>query len=257
MKEIIVPTPCLTQQEIQNYLQSNTDDEKRYRIENHLLDCPLCSAAVEGYAEHYNFEEHNDLEDLRARIDEQHQMDKAQVITMPRRRPVLARIAAAAAVLLLVAAAAWYYLSPPVTTEQLFLSYYEPTDVPGLSRVRSGSEEVTSLQKATELYRQKEYTASQLAFESLLAEEPELENAVLYTGLSALAAEDYAAAIDYFGDTRQSSPNYWEDATWYLALTYLKQGDRTMASVLLEELIQRDLPYYQERAIELKDKLDK
>ena len=105
MKEIIVPTPCLTQQEIRNYLQSNTDDEKRYRIENHLLDCPLCNAAVEGLSEHYNFEEHNDLDELEDTIRDQYQESEVKVVEMPRRRPILARIASVAAILLLVVAA--------------------------------------------------------------------------------------------------------------------------------------------------------
>ena len=209
MKEVIVPTPCLTQQEIRNYLQSNSDADTRYRVENHLLDCPLCSAAVEGFADHYNFEEHEELDELEETIRRRYQMEENQVIQMPRRRPLFARIAAAAAVLLIGAAATWYYLTPPMTNEQLFLSYYNPTDVPGLSRVRSASEETTTLQQAIELYRQEKYAKSQAVFEAILAEEPKQMTAALYAGLAALAAKDYALAIDHLGETRQNSIDYW------------------------------------------------
>jgi hypothetical protein len=251
MKDFIVSTPCLSQIEIQNYLQSNIDDDTRYRVENHLLECPLCDAAVEGYAAHYNFDEHTDLDELESAVMEQYKLEKNQVIPIARSRPLLARLAAAAVILLVGAAGIWYYLNPSQTSEQLFLAYYEPTDVPGLSRVRGEVNEANLFEQALELYRQKNYAASQQAFEKLTNEEIQTEMSGLYAGLSALAADDLAAAIDHLGAARQLENDYWEDATWYLALSYLHQGDRDMSKILLEELIQRDLPYYQERAKQL------
>ena len=40
---------CLTEAEIEGYVKGELSGEMRFRVENHLLDCPLCADAVEGF----------------------------------------------------------------------------------------------------------------------------------------------------------------------------------------------------------------
>jgi anti-sigma factor RsiW len=39
---------CLGREELRAYLEDPISAEDRRRVENHLLDCPLCSDALEG-----------------------------------------------------------------------------------------------------------------------------------------------------------------------------------------------------------------
>ncbi len=49
MKTLLHPKKCLTYKMLQAYYSSELPVEKRFEVENHLLDCPLCSDALEGY----------------------------------------------------------------------------------------------------------------------------------------------------------------------------------------------------------------
>ena len=48
MSKIFDVRPCLSREEITEYLTGSLTETKRFEIENHLLDCPLCSDAVDG-----------------------------------------------------------------------------------------------------------------------------------------------------------------------------------------------------------------
>lgn len=50
MKPIFQIHQCLSEENIKGYLTNRLSEEERFRVENHLLDCPLCSDAVDGYA---------------------------------------------------------------------------------------------------------------------------------------------------------------------------------------------------------------
>ena len=67
-KLVFQPMKCLSQDEIRLYLIGELDESSRYRVENHLLDCPLCSDAVEGFAENYNFDKDEQLDELKKAI---------------------------------------------------------------------------------------------------------------------------------------------------------------------------------------------
>jgi hypothetical protein len=41
---------CLSEKDIQNYINGQLSTDERHRLENHLLDCPLCDDAVDGYS---------------------------------------------------------------------------------------------------------------------------------------------------------------------------------------------------------------
>jgi len=47
--KIFAPTPCLTINQIIGYTDDSLSDKDRHEVEKHLLDCKLCSEAVEGF----------------------------------------------------------------------------------------------------------------------------------------------------------------------------------------------------------------
>ena len=82
-KKIFTTTPCLKPEEIRQYLSNELSEDSRYEAENHMLDCPLCHDAVEGFAAHYNFEEDPQLR----QIEETIQLGEETAAT-PQIRPV-------------------------------------------------------------------------------------------------------------------------------------------------------------------------
>ena len=49
MRTFFKPNSHLTSEEIQKYLSNKLKAETLNEVENHLLGCPLCSGAVEGF----------------------------------------------------------------------------------------------------------------------------------------------------------------------------------------------------------------
>ena len=110
MKEILEETACLKEEEIKRYLSEQSPKAELHRVENHLLDCPFCSDAIEGLEGYYSFETDKDLEILKAAIGGNETIEEAEegkVVAMPRRGRlhVLNRIAAAILLLVVPAAA--------------------------------------------------------------------------------------------------------------------------------------------------------
>lgn len=49
VKNIFGSTDCLSEQDLRNYAAKKLNTDEMHRIEQHLVDCELCSEAVEGY----------------------------------------------------------------------------------------------------------------------------------------------------------------------------------------------------------------
>lgn len=49
-EKIFAASDCLSEEVIMNYLHDRLSGRERHAVEKHLLDCPLCEEAIEGYA---------------------------------------------------------------------------------------------------------------------------------------------------------------------------------------------------------------
>ncbi|HEB62641.1 MAG TPA: hypothetical protein ENI82_05765, partial [Bacteroidetes bacterium] len=126
MKTILRETACLTKKEIQAYLNDALHDDDRYRVESHLIDCPLCNAAVEGFAQQYNFGEDKYLEKLETAISSQKEIEEKNAMTNSK-FSLMNRVAAAVLLLLIGVASLLYWKNQK--PERLFLSYFESLDI--------------------------------------------------------------------------------------------------------------------------------
>lgn len=57
MNNILKTGPCLTVAEIKAYIDQSLTGEQLHKVERHLLDCPLCSDAVEGLSQTKNIDQ--------------------------------------------------------------------------------------------------------------------------------------------------------------------------------------------------------
>jgi len=128
---------------------------------------------------------------------------------------------AAAAALTGIVIAAWFFLRPP-TNEQLYAQYgaFPEADF----TVRGDEPGTGDLPAAEAAFNQKDYAEALRQLTAYLTNHPNDTQARLHTGLCHLELKQYGEASAIFTEIG-SSKNVWADeANWFLALTYLRQG---------------------------------
>lgn len=253
MKDLFTTTQCLSSQQIQDYLAEKLDEDNRFAVENHLLDCELCSAAVEGFAASYDFEKDQNLEQLAERFPYSEAARAAQTQALRNSYRWLNRIAAAAAILLLPLAA-WLYWNSQAD-DRLYLHYFESYQSDYLSVRGKADNAPPLLKQAMANYQQKEYLRSLPLFESYLEEIPENTIAIFHAGLASLEAGQTTKAIQYLEIVRINDNDYYEDASWYLALAYLKLDRKAEAQGILDDLSKIPNGYYNQQVKDLQEGL--
>ena len=241
MKPIFQEHQCLSEGTIQGYLSNRLSEDERHRVENHLLDCPLCADAVEGY------------EYLAA--DQKDAGGKKPV----RLLALQWRYWAAAAVLLaLIAAALWIYPGAPAH-ERLYTEYYRTYDNDLDFRFRQGSESEapadTPLTLGLQAYMDLDFAGSAAQLEAFLQDFPDNLVARFYLGLALMEQSRWDEALPHLETVQNARREYWEEASWYLALASLRTGNKSAAQKALAPLVNPGSGRYYEQAKKLASKL--
>lgn len=244
-------TSCLSMEEIQDYLTHQADDALRFRVEDHLLDCPLCAAAIEGYsanAAQLPDQISLELDALRARV-QAHLQEEAPA---PRIAP-WNRIAAAAMIALALGAA-WMYWHH-TRNERLYAGVFRPMESDLLDL--RGEADAAPAEKAApmRLYEAGRFEDALPLFEQYLEEHPADFSSALYGGIAAMEAGQFDLAQTWLESVRFNAPEHYAEATWYLALRHLRAGKREECIALLEELQEAKDADWAERAVALLKKM--
>ncbi len=242
---------CLSQAEIMGYLKETCKEEKLYEIETHLLDCELCSSAVEGYASMHSLEDPPVLKDWSGEA----QKPSPASSKLEKRAPRFGfNQVAAAMVLLLVSVGGFAYWNH-LATDRLYHRYEKVFDFAqeGFSfrGVATTDSKYAAIRAAIESFNAEAYEACLREMKALLVEQPENAVASFYGGMSALKLAKTSEAIHYLSICRINSDRYYEDASWYLALSYLQKGDQAAAKIVLEELQGIEDGYYEQEVVRL------
>jgi len=259
MEDIFTTSKCLSVDQIKNYLSAQLGDEEQYQIENHLLDCELCADAVEGYANHFNFEEDSQIvEKLEKAIEEKIPAKVTPVRTMERRFS-WNNIAVALALLILSTAGFFYWNANQ--QKDLYASYFESYESNALVALRSTGDDANAqavnvdLKQGLLLYQDKAYQKSISHFENYFQSNKENSQANFYAGMAYLETGDLPKAIQQLSKVRLNDEQSYEDATWYLILANLKKEDYTEVQFLLGDLLKIKDGFYYDRANQLKKDL--
>ncbi len=136
---------------------------------------------------------------------------------------------------------AWLLLRP-VSSEQLYAQY---RDFQEASFTLMGNDTTQqNAQTAAEAFNKRDYATASKALEAYLKTHPNELEAQLYSGLCDLELGRYNRAIPTFQKIRATPNNAWaEEATWYLALTYLRQNNRNQCIKTLRSIPQNSGRY--------------
>lgn len=258
MKHLFNTTTCPTKEQLEGYLHGNDSQEARFRIENHLLDCELCSTAVEGYtAMGYTAEDAAFLNSFTADLVKKKEEAIVKPLKSNRDRFLWRRIAAAVLVLAIPLSSYLYWQD--TETDRLTQEYFEILAINSEFRGVENLEGIDAdLNHAVANYKKKNFEASIPQFETYLEREPENVQAILYTGIACLESGQIQKADDLLTTVRINSERLFEDSTWYLVLAKIKADKTDDAIELLEELVKKnELGFYAEKAKKLLEELKK
>jgi len=185
---------------------------------------------------------------------------KTVIETPPRRLNKLfvtiSSVAAVAIILLYVG------LQPKYAPDGLFREYYtvpDYEDVPTRGGNSFTEEQTKSIDDAITFYYKGEYDDALAAFEKAttgLQEEDIPDDILFYISICRIEAGEVGDAIRGLRYLSVDDNIYNQDAQWYLALTYLKTGDREVAAILLSEINSNKEHLYNQSAKDLLAKLN-
>ncbi len=254
MNKILNNTTCLQPEQIRNYLSENLKEDQRFEIENHLIDCPLCTDAVEGFANNNNLDDLPELNFLETK--EVATPTPTIVKKLPVRKNWVMRIAASLLLLSIPIGSYLYWQSNE--TERIIAANFVEEDNPLIGALRSGDNALvtnTDLQNGLDAYQRKQYDTSFKILMEILNTDAENLLATYYSGLAAAKLENWPIAEKHLKITRINSTNYFDDATWQLIATYLSQNKLTEAEELLSEVVENDKSRFQKKALNVLKKL--
>jgi len=259
MNEILTNSACLNPEQIRNYLNEDIDKDQRFDVENHLLDCPLCTDAVEGFAnsQNHKLEELPTLDFLNAaEVSEVTTPAPAIVKKLSTRRNWAMRIAASLLLLSIPLGSYLYWQSNE--TERIIAANFVEESNPLIGALRSGNNSLitgTTLQNGLNAYQNKEFDVSLNILSNVLNTEPNNVLANYYSGMSAAKLKNWPVAERQLKITRINAPDYYDEATWQLIAVYLSQDKMKEADNLLYEVVENDKSRYQKKALEILKKL--
>lgn len=140
---------------------------------------------------------------------------------------------AAASILVLIGISALFWFNNS-TQEDLFAMYYTPYPIGDIKRSSETSSD-TDFKKIVLQYKRKEYAKVIPDLEHLVEQNPNNEPLKLCLGNSYLNVDSLTKAEALFQDFSSES-RYYNDARWFLSLTYLKMKKEKPAINMLKQL---------------------
>ena len=130
----------------------------------------------------------------------------------------------------------WLLLKKPELTPEQMATEYIELNLMNLPFTMDGTQD--SLELGKRFYNEKKYSEAMAIFKKLLDREPQ---ALEFTGLTALQMNKYEVAMSYFEKLSQNAELITNKGKFYIALTYLKQGNTQKGKQILREVIEQDL----------------
>lgn len=218
------------QERFERYLLGTMADSERTDFESELREDPSFREAFTDFKALFDTVEEAGL---RAQLDDFHRtlVQSGTPIHRldPARRSFNYRIAATVALLLTVGGIWFFNRTDP--DEKLFRSHYSPD--PGLPTVM-GSSDNYAFYEAMVDYKQGEYALAITKWEKLLAKKPENDTLNYFLGNAHLAQGDAGKSLPLLERVaRNNRSSFYQEALYYLGLSYLKTGQKEKANTVL------------------------
>lgn len=226
------------------YVQYGTDVSNAQQL-------PIDSQELQALQNHLRSEE---IQELSQKIKAGKKI--YDIENTPSKKPILRYLYYAAAAIALVFLVNRFFIDTEVSSKELYAEYNTWENLPSLT-VRGDHEQ--DLAKGEALFIDKKYAEAIPLFSSYLTLHQEIINphVLTYLGIAYLESNNFDKALPIFDQLLKSNTIESDRAYWYIALTYLKQGNDKKAIANLKLLRNNPDNYYFKKANELLSQLEK
>lgn len=226
------------------YAQYGTDVSNAQQL-------PIDSQELQALRNHLRSEE---IQELSQKIKAGKK--KYDIENTPSKKPILRYLYYAAAAVALLFLVNRFFIESHLSSEELYAEYNTWENLPSLT-VRGDNQQY--LAKGEAMFVNKEYTEAIPLFTSYLTSNPEITNphVLTYLGIAYLESDNFEKALTTFEQLLRSNTLENDTAYWYIALTYLKQGNDKKAIDNLKLLRNNPDNFYYKKAGALLSKLEK
>lgn len=247
-QNIFGPTPCLSFDELLGYYNNQVSDTERLNIERHLIDCQLCSEALEGL----------EMTDNQKNVRQQIESINKKIISHdshPGQHTIQWKYAySIAAVFILALFSALYMLLKKPSADALYAEYFSP--YPNMVPLVRGESSPGQLELAMVEYESKNYRETIRILQNLLETDPQNDFARFYAGISFLCLNEPQVAIIHLHKVADKSDGeITNQAKWFIALAYLKDHNIQVAESYLKLLTAKE-GTYSTKSAELLNRLE-
>ena len=217
-----------TFEEIEAYLSGALNDEMVLQIEDEMRNNPSFAETVEKHRKAHSLVQQYAIGQLKNKVKRiQEEEVKTKETSIPWMR-------IAASLLIVVLAGGYFFIRNVYRTDKLFEDSFKA--YPNQFSVM-GSAEKNLFTEGLQHYDKQEYEEAVASFGKIDSDNEYAVPSQLYLGISLLALNQSAEAINTLEKLIKKETAYSDAARWYLALAYLKNGDEENASLLLEDIV--------------------
>ena len=240
-------SPCLTLDQLNAYIESKLSEPKRFEVEKHLVDCALCSDALEGMALS------SDKEKVEQTIKSINKDIRNNFTSRHEKKPHRKVYYATAAALLIAIISFLYVLSNRTPSTTVYAKIFKP--YPNTIPLTRGEESDTLVKSAMIEYEAGNYKGTLKILQAILDTEGDNIMACFYSGIANLCLDHPKQAIFYFQKVIEGQGDFIEQSEWYLGLAYLKNRDMEKSKTILKRIIANNNKY-KEQSKSLLDSLN-
>jgi len=231
---------------IESYLEGNMSADEKLQFEALLKADPVLAAEFNGYSAAYALVKCNGA------LQAKEILQRHEVAKYGNNNTRLLKIIISSAAAIVLVTTLFYFLQSKGEglQDDLFTTYYTHYRDP--ISVRSDAVMSDMRDKANRAFSTKDFIAAESYYSQVSDPTPADK---LYHGLSALQNSNMHMAITLLEEVSHSQSDYTQQATWYLALAYLKAGKKGESADILRTIVKENA-YPHEKAQELLNKLE-
>ena len=224
---------------IEKYLSGEMSLQEKLEFEDLIQTDPILKQEFDLRNEINQAILEEDVMDLRNSLDQIYKSTRNRKIKFL--NPFVINVAAAVIIILIVVSGIFIY-NKSLNNDQLYNKFYTKYPSVSISRSLSDNDSQKLVQKAFLLYDKNDFKNASILFNKLLENDQSNYKDMFYLAICEQEQNNLKTSEKYLNILiKEKDQFYWEQAHWYLALNYIKLGDRSKAKEILKVIVKENM----------------